>query len=453
MKTLAAGNGLLHTLNLHFFRALIASFLLGAVPALHAVSGPPNDDPVDYWSFSDTNGWTSDFGYTPVSYTNLAVSYIGDGTAVQLDSTNAAWLQYNVMEKDGTTNLVVDQGSVAVWFAPDWASTNQGGTGPGAWGRILEAGAYTTNASYGWWSVYVDPAGANLYFAGQTNNGNGATYITMPIAWITNKWHSIVLTYATNSSSLYLDGVLATNGTGVTYYPSADVLTNGFYVGSDWTGTLQARGHYDDLATYDYVLDSATINNDFSNLFIYYALNMLNTANISSAPSAPNVAPNFNAITGAGFLQYVGASATCFYNSNVWLTNITCSMSSTSATVTFSIVGGTNGLYYDVFATGGLMGSLTNSQWGWLGQGQTCSTYTIPNMPTNQVFMILGTPRDTDLDGLTDAYENLVSHTDPNNPDTDGDGISDADEVLNGTDPRTANSAFPSSLSIQTCPQ
>ena len=40
---------------------------------------------------------------------------------------------------------------------------------------------------------------------------------------------------------------------------------------------------------------------------------------------------------------------------------------------------------------------------------------------------------------MTDAYEFLVSHTDPKNPDTDGDGLLDGWEVLWGTDPR-ANS-------------
>ena len=47
---------------------------------------------------------------------------------------------------------------------------------------------------------------------------------------------------------------------------------------------------------------------------------------------------------------------------------------------------------------------------------------------------------DTDLDGLTDQAEIQIYHTDPKNPDTDGDGYYDGAEVLAGTDPLDANS-------------
>lgn len=42
---------------------------------------------------------------------------------------------------------------------------------------------------------------------------------------------------------------------------------------------------------------------------------------------------------------------------------------------------------------------------------------------------------DSDLDGLTDKAEIEIFHTDPHNPDTDGDGFLDGAEILNGTDP------------------
>lgn len=48
---------------------------------------------------------------------------------------------------------------------------------------------------------------------------------------------------------------------------------------------------------------------------------------------------------------------------------------------------------------------------------------------------------DTDGDGLPDAREYFVTHTDPNLADTDGDGMNDGDEVALGTDPTVANAA------------
>ena len=54
-----------------------------------------------------------------------------------------------------------------------------------------------------------------------------------------------------------------------------------------------------------------------------------------------------------------------------------------------------------------------------------------PNSPGTQ-------PVDSDGDGLTDAQE-LQIGTNPNSPDTDGDGISDLVEVNNGTDPKNPN--------------
>ena len=49
---------------------------------------------------------------------------------------------------------------------------------------------------------------------------------------------------------------------------------------------------------------------------------------------------------------------------------------------------------------------------------------------------------DTDGDGLTDYEEVMIYKTDPLNPDTDGDGYNDGDEVLAGYDPLLPDGAL-----------
>ena len=171
--------------------------------------------PLDSWSFADRTNWTSDKGYAPVSFTNLAYSDFGNGSSLVLDSTNPAWLQYNVHETDGRTNLTVDAGTVMFWFAPSsWSSTNLGGLGCGDFGRLLEIGGYSSDSSIGWWSIYVDDVGANLYFSAQTNDLSSTvtTYLSYPVSWTTNYFHHLALTYSTSNTALYLDGGLVTNG-------------------------------------------------------------------------------------------------------------------------------------------------------------------------------------------------------------------------------------------------
>lgn len=378
-----------------------------------------------------------------MSFTNLSSSALGNGPAVVVDSAGPAWLQYNVIENDGTTNLTVDQGSVMFWFAPYWAGTNEGGTGPGQWSRLIEVGSYTTNASYGWWSLYTDPDGVNVYFSAQTNDGSQGNYLSAPIDWATNRWHLLALTYSATNCTLYVDGELVTNGLPVTYWPGPDVLANGFYIGSASDGTAQAHGMMDSLTTYAGPLDAGTIHDTFWFGLVPYDFNPYNSANFSSAPYTPASTPTFVAITGSGYLLTVATNLSgCVTSSNVWLTNVVATVATNGTlNLAFTIAGGSNSLAYDVFATPALQIPITNAQWAWMGQGYQCSRYTLTNLPGSTAYLILGTPLDSDGDGVTDAYEMLVSHTDPHKADTSGDGMLDGWKVYWGLNPLVNNPA------------
>jgi hypothetical protein len=81
---------------------------------------------------------------------------------------------------------------------------------------------------------------------------------------------------------------------------------------------------------------------------------------------------------------------------------------------------------YDLFQTTNLtvsVGGLNFTNRAWLYRtisGQT--NLTVTNLWTTQGYFNLGTMLDSDGDGLTDAYEYLVSHTNPGNADTDACG-------------------------------
>ena len=397
------------------------------------------------WTFADTNAWASDHEYLPISFTNLIGSKMGNvgGFSMMLDDTNGAWLNFNVIEGDGATNLTVNFGSLSFWFAPNWgsANTNQNGTGPGQWGRLFEVGAYTENADYGWWSLFLDEGGTNIYFSAQTNSGDSqlVTYLSAPVDWASNRWHNVVLTYSLTNSALYLDGQLAATGAVVSVFPGPEVLTNGFWIGSDSNGTSQARGLFDDIYTYDVPLDATNVAVLYGYNLGGYSINPYNIrVRIASGYFAPSFGPVFNAVSGGGGLTSVATNdVSCLTDSNIWITNLVVTPAGVGKmNVTFEIAGGTNGVLYDVFANSVLTFDPTpNTIWSWMGQGYHCVTYTLTNIESAECFLVLGTPLDSDGDGLTDAYENLVSRTDKNVWDTDGDGFSDGWEVMHGLNP------------------
>ena len=434
---------------------IIAGFLLALLPwTARAIDGPPGPGggsswptPLDSWTFYDNSNWTDVYGDAPISFTNLSWSPLGDGASLVVETNVLAWLDYEIYQTNvGATNLVANgPGSITFWYGPGWATTNGG---PGDWSQLINVGEWTSNSSYGYWGLSIDAAGSNIWFSSQ--DGAGDSYrLSAPISWTTNYFHFIALSYSSTNVTLYLDGQLATNDPGgLSIWPGTNALSGGVYFGSDTNGSYQANGLFNLVQTYNTPLDSNTVQGLFGSQIIWYEISPWNIPYMSSAQANENSYDFTNStipdvITGAGDLQWDGIAANCVYNANpyyVWITNVIATPTNNGAmNVTFSIDGGQAGYMYDVFATSALQNPLPNATWAWMGQGAACNTYTLTNITTTAAdpvfgstaaFLILGTPEDSDGDGLTDAYELLVSHSNPTNYSTDGTGMADGWEVL-----------------------
>ena len=88
---------------------------------------------------------------------------------------------------------------------------------------------------------------------------------------------------------------------------------------------------------------------------------------------------------------------------------------------------------------------LSTSQWVGVGSAPVIGSdnsaiielpYSVlPDGWTSSMFFMLGLNIDTDQDGLSDSFERIISKTDPNLADTDGDGMPDGWEYNNGLNP------------------
>jgi hypothetical protein len=409
------------------------------------------DDMLEGFYFDDYTNWTDVCGDFPLGWTNLT-SVRGDGPAVLIDNPNGSLLQYPIVVDNKWSNLSLAQGSVMFWFyLTNSACASPGGWAldAGQWGTFLEAGAYTPDASYGWWSLYTD--GTNVYFSAQDAIGNQTNYLSAPLNWnpASNCWTHLALTYSpSNGTQLFLNGALAATGPNLSVTPDLSIISNSFSIGSSG-GSNQLHAAFDDIEMYDCVVDGLTIAGTYGMYSIIY-LGQAPTYTempppIPSAPSSPTVTPTFNAVTGPGYLTPVSTNTTsCINSPNFWLTNVTVVAAAGGGfNLTFSIAGGSNTVPYDVYANSVLdFSSNTNLAWAWMGQGCHCVTYQLTNLTSQSVFLLLGNSQvDADADGLSDAFERLVSKTNPNLADSSGDGMLDGWKFLWGLNPLQDNPA------------
>jgi hypothetical protein len=379
-------------------------------------------------SFGFPPNFDTGSGSMPINYTTDLISEPVDaapyyGAALILDMTNQApaSLNYNVQDTSPTTtrNINYSQGTVLFYFAPNWASVSQGGTGPGDTAYFLAGGDWTTNSTNGLFTIYADAVGSNIYFGG-VGSGDVEVYASAPISWSSNTFHQIGVEWTTGDCEIYLDGALAATGDGVMYVPKRSTWPNGFFIGSDNNGFEQSRGATYAMLTWG-VEEAGVYTNDWPSVSDALASWQ---SGLSGAGFGGMMGTGMGMGTGGLGLINLTNSCGCVSNTTVYLTNIVAGPTNGAGmTFTFTIEGGTNGINYDIFTTTNLVGSpATNSVWTWLGRGTNCGTYQAVNQATSASFYVLGGPQlASDGSGWTAAFEALIpnwNNADPNIPGT-----------------------------------
>jgi len=215
------------------------------------------------WRLDNTNTWIGDEGQLPLLATNTLGIPTWNTNAARFVYTNSLIIYREVETNRCLANLNLRAGTVRLWIKPDWSSTNAGGVGPQTNVRLIEIGKeLSTN---GWWCLGIDYKGTNLFLKTQGSlPASLKTNVIASISWTSDRWHQITLTYSTNNSSLFIDGMpSATNGLGVSIYPVSMSRAQGFSVGNSPDGMCQAKGTIDELESFNYPLDAATIQTDY----------------------------------------------------------------------------------------------------------------------------------------------------------------------------------------------
>jgi hypothetical protein len=412
-------------------------------PSLGVIHYESFNQPYDWWKTAAVEGsiWTESFSGWALKRQGAAV---------------APWIVPLIVSN--SFRVDPERGAIRFWYRPDYSS----GSGPGQVATLATLVTSQGNANEVWWSLVVGADGWSVNLLCETETGPAAC-LSAEVNWQAGEWHLVTLGYTPTNSALFLDDQLAVTGAGLPTVPSEVAPLTSLVLGSDLSGALPAQGQFEELTVFSArprfrrltghifgLGEDSDIGYYYASLSKVAALGPISEEEIAArrdriAALREALAAEATLVldSGEGGMQMMllqGGTTSCDTNSPLYITNVTCVLDATTAwTVTFDIQG-TNGPA-DIFTTTTLG---TTNAWTWLERGPTCYTYQYTNQPGPNACYILGTSKNSDSDLLTDAYELLVSKTSINeasNPDTDGDGVGDADELfVYHTDPNNQDS-------------
>ena len=316
------------------------------------------------------------------------------GYALERSGTNVLpWIVPALDANTGHTNLTCDMaGAIRFYYSPHFSSVSvPGGKGPGSPARLAHLVASSGAGTAVVWSLQISPDGNTLQLLGYTDSGP-VQLLSTPIAWQAHQFHMLALDYGPQGTALFIDGQLAAQGNGTVPIPTP---VGALVLGSSVSGADTAKGAFDEFFSFDHQLTAGEVA-------IYYQFTgaMAAMGPISADEEAGMLAAGAMARMALPSVYDPDHAMTLLPGGPVYLTNAFATLQ-TNGTTTFgfSIGGGTNGVFYDVFCATNLNNTLDSSQWYWVGQGLTCNTYSFASQPDNQGFYILELPQQTTVWG------------------------------------------------------
>jgi hypothetical protein len=343
---------------------------------------------------------------------NIHVVQSWSGYALSMSGSKPSLLALPAFPTAARTNLSPNVGTFRFWFSPDWSSDSKGSAGPRRVSYLFTVGAWSGRSAQTFYSLRTTADGSALEFNAHLGKKT-RTLAKAPIAWRAGEWHQIALAWSPAETVIYLDGKAAAKGPPTTLRPSAvPVGPLGFCLGSDVYGRSLAQGQFDEVFSFDRAANEAELAGNFRMIAPLAALGPL-TAEEKAQPlekAAPQPA----------LALLITAPSPC---GNLLLPEVTLGP---DALVTLRITNVVTGVPVDLFATDALVdNTVANAYWRWLGRGTNGQVITLTNSVAQGELYLLGCTNDVDGDGLTDAYEILVTKTSPTNQFTSGSWLND----------------------------
>src|SRR5262245_5394623 len=163
----------------------------------------PERDLNAVWRFDSASEWL-DSRTRPLHSWNIAVAEGWSGSSLRM-AAEPALFALPATAASGHVHLAADSGMIRFWLAPDWASLNAGGVGPGSEAALLEVGAWDGNQGVASWSFRVSSNG-NLLQCTAAQAGQRVPVLQTPIAWNGYAWHQIALAWSSSETTLFVDG-------------------------------------------------------------------------------------------------------------------------------------------------------------------------------------------------------------------------------------------------------